>query len=232
MSSYKSHSIFALILGLLFSFNPLIIALTIIGANIPDFDHKFKKDHVYKMMILGLFVFISLYILNLPYFLGLIIIFIAITFYFSEHRSFTHSIFGIITLTAAASLILIWAFELIVSVYIIPNDYLMAILIVLLSFLFLNKRVLSVFIPLFFVCVIFFQVFEITYLEIAFGLFLGFFSHIILDASTPAGIKLFAPLSQKKVYKNFSIAATFILIIVAILYRSPFLFSLFETYVL
>ena len=232
MSSYKGHSIFALILGLLFSFNPLIIALTIISANILDFDHKFKKDHVYKMMILGLLVFISLYILNLPYFLGLIIIFIGITFYFSEHRSFTHSIFGIITLTAAVSLILIWAFELIVSVSIIPNDYLMAILIALLSFLFLNKRVLPIFIPLFFVCVIFFQAFEITYLEIAFGLFLGFFSHIILDASTPAGIKLFAPLSQKMVFKNFSIAATFILIIVGILHRSPLLFSLFETYVL
>ena len=72
LSSYKAHSLFALMLALLYSFNPLIIALVIIGANVPDFDHKFKKDHVYKLIILGLIVFISLYILQLPY---LIVIF-------------------------------------------------------------------------------------------------------------------------------------------------------------
>ena len=75
ISSYKGHSLFALLLALMFFHNPLLIALTFIGANIPDFDHKFKKDHVYKLIILGLIVFISLYILKLPYYIGLIIVF-------------------------------------------------------------------------------------------------------------------------------------------------------------
>ena len=75
LSSYKAHSLFALILALLYSFNPLVIALVIIGANVPDFDHKFRKEHVYKLIILGLLVFISLYVLNLPYYVGLIIVF-------------------------------------------------------------------------------------------------------------------------------------------------------------
>ena len=79
ISSYKGHSVFALLLALMFFHNPLLIALTFIGANIPDFDHKFKKDHVYKLIILGLIVFISLYILKLPYFVGLIIVFLGIT---------------------------------------------------------------------------------------------------------------------------------------------------------
>ena len=74
MSSYKGHSIFALILSLMFFINPLLIALTVIGANIPDFDHKFKKDNVYKMIILGLVVFIFLYILKLPSLIGSIIL--------------------------------------------------------------------------------------------------------------------------------------------------------------
>ena len=93
----------------MFFHNPLLIALTFIGANVPDFDHKFKKESVYKIIILGLVVFISLYILKLPYYVGLIIVFLGVTFYFSQHRSFTHSIFGILTLTAAISLILIWS---------------------------------------------------------------------------------------------------------------------------
>lgn len=231
LSSYKGHSLFALILALMFSFNPLIIALVIIGANIPDFDHKFRKEHVYKLIILGLLIFISLYILNLPYYIGLIIVFLGLTFYFSEHRSFTHSIPGIIILASATALILIWAWQLIVNVTVLSNNYLIAILIALLSFLFLNKRLLPIFIPLFFISVVILQTFEITYIQIVLSLFLGLFSHVVLDATTPAGVKLFAPLSSKEYYKNFAIASIFILIILALICRAPFLFSIFENFI-
>ena len=231
MSSYKGHSLFALVLALLYSFNPLIIALVVIGANVPDFDHKFRKEHVYKLIILGLLVFISLYVLNLPYFVGLIIIFLGVTFYFSEHRSFTHSIPGIMVLASAIALILIWSWQLIVSVTVLSSDYLIAILIGLLSFLFLNKRLLPIFIPLFFISVVILQAFEITYIQIALSLFLGLFSHIVLDATTPAGVKLFAPISSKNYYRNFAIASIFILIVLALIFRIPFLFSLFESFI-
>ena len=233
MSSYKGHSIFAFILALMFFHNPLTIALTFIGANIPDFDHKFKKENVYKMIILGLIVFISLYILKLPYYIGLIIIFLGVTFYFSEHRSFTHSIFGVLTLTSAVSLILIWGSQLVGAVTILENQYLlMAILIALLSFLFLNKKLLMIFLPLFFICLFVLPMIEITYVEIVLSLFLGLFSHVVLDSFTPAGIKIFAPLSSKKVYRNFGLCMIFLLIFFAILYNIPILFPLFGQYVL
>ena len=231
LSSYKGHSLFALVLALLYSFNPLIIALIVIGANVPDFDHKFRKEHVYKLIILGLLVFISLYVLNLPYFVGLIIVFLGVTFYFSEHRSFTHSIPGIMVLASAIALIIIWSWQLIVSVTVLSNDYLIAILIGLLSFLFLNKRLLPIFIPLFFISVVILQAFEITYIQIALSLFLGLFSHILLDATTPAGVKLFAPISSKTYYKNFAIVSIFILIVLALILRIPFLFPLFENFI-
>lgn len=233
MSSYKGHSIFALLLALMFFHNPLLIALTFIGANIPDFDHKFKKDHVYKMIILGLVLFILLYILKLPYYLGLIIVFLGVTFYFSEHRSFTHSIFGVLVLTSAVSLMLIWAYQLVTSVTILDNQYLIfAVLTVLLSFLFLNKRLLMIFLPLFFVSLFFINNIGITYIEIVSALALGVFSHIVLDSFSPAGIKIFAPLSSKKVYKQFGLISIFVLILIAIVYHAPFLFNIFEKYVL
>lgn len=232
MSSYKGHSIFALILSVMFFHSPLFIALTLIGANIPDFDHKFKKDNVYKLIILGLIVFISLYILKLPYYIGLIIVFLGVTFYFSEHRSFTHSIFGVLTLSSAVSLILIWALQLIVNITYINNQYfVMAILIALLSFLFLNKKMLMLFLPIFFISVIVFNSGDINYIEIVLSLLLGTFSHVVLDSFTPAGIKIFAPISSKKVYKNFGIMSIFVLIILSISYHAPFLFNLFEQYV-
>ena len=217
----------------MFFHNPLTIALTFIGANVPDFDHKFKKENVYRMIILGLIVFISLYILKLPYYIGLIIVFLGVTFYFSEHRSFTHSIFGVLTLTSALSLILIWGFQLIGAVTIIDNRYLlMAVLIALLSFLFLNKRLLMIFIPLFFISLFIMPVAEISYIEIVLALFLGVFSHIVLDSFTPAGIKIFAPLSSRKVYRNFGLSMVFLMIVCALVIHIPILFKLFEQYLL
>ena len=217
----------------MFFHNPLLIALTFIGANIPDFDHNFKKDHVYKMIILGLVLFILLYILKLPYYLGLIIVFLGVTFYFSEHRSFTHSIFGVLVLTSAVSLMLIWAYQLVTSVTILDNQYLIfAVLTVLLSFLFLNKRLLMIFLPLFFVSLFFINNIGITYIEIVSALALGVFSHVVLDSFSPAGIKIFAPLSSKKVYKQFGLISIFVLILIAIVYHAPFLFNIFEKYVL
>jgi inner membrane protein len=233
LSSYKGHSIFAVIVSLLFFHSPLLIALTLIGANIPDFDHEFKQENVYKMIILGLVVFISLYILKLPYYyIGLIIVFLGVTFYFSEHRSFTHSIFGALTLTSAVSLVLIWSFQLIVAVSNINEGYLiMAMLTVLVSFLFLNRKVLMVFLPLFFISLLIFNTGSVDVLEIVLSLFLGLFSHIVLDSFTPAGVKIFAPLSSRKVHKNFGIISIFVLIVLAIAYHAPVLFDFYEHYV-
>ncbi len=232
MSSYKGHLAFAFLLSVMFFQNPLIIALTLIGANMPDFDHKVKKDHVYKLIILGLIVFISLYFLKLPYYIGLIIVFLGVIFYFSQHRSFTHSIFGVLTLTSAVSLILIWAYQLVMSLTIFDNYYLlMAILVVLLSFLFFNRKVLMIFIPLFFISIFVFPAYEISYIEIVAALFLGLFSHIILDSFTPSGIRLFAPISSKKVHRKFGISMIFLLILLTIIYHIPFLLNLFKQYV-
>ena len=232
MSSYKGHLVFAFLLSVMFFQNPLIIALTLIGANMPDFDHKVKKDHVYKLIILGLIVFISLYFLKLPYYIGLIIVFLGVTFYFSQHRSFTHSIFGIFTLASSVSLILIWSYQLIMRITILDNYYLlMAILVVLLSFLFFNRKVLMIFIPLFFISIFVFPACEISYIEIVAALFLGLFSHIILDSFTPSGIRLFAPISSKKVHRKFGISMIFLLILLTIIYHIPFLLNLFKQYV-
>ncbi len=69
------------------------------------------------------------------------------------------------------------------NITIIPTSYLfMAILIALLSFLFLNKKLLLIFLPLFFISLFLFGTLTVNYIEIAIGLFLGLLSHIILDA--------------------------------------------------
>ena len=228
LSSYKGHSIFALILSLMFFLNPLHIALTLIGANIPDFDHKFKKDNVYKMIIIGLIIFITLYILNLPPYIGLIIVFLGITFYFSNHRSFTHSIWGTLTISASVCLLLIWSLGLVQYFTDIDSYFILAVLIILLSFLFLNKRILMIFIPLFLISIFVLPLNNINYITIFLSLFLGLASHVILDSFTPSGVKLFAPISSKKFYKKFGILMMIILIVSCIIYHLPLITMIFN----
>lgn len=227
LSSYKGHSIFALIIAILFFKNPLLIALSLIGGNIPDFDHEFKKESVFKILILGLILFITLYILKQPLNISLLVIFLGLVFYFSQHRSFTHSIFGVLTLTATVSLLIISGVNLIGQIPELNNPYLMiAILIAILSFLFLNKKVLMIFLPAFFISIFILPVKGLNYFNIVFALFLGLFSHVVLDSFTPSGIKLFAPLSSKKVYKKFGIAMTILLVLLSLIMHFPLILSI------
>jgi inner membrane protein len=73
---------------------------------------------------------------------------------------------------------------------------------------------------------------QVDYLQLVMGLFLGLFSHIVLDSFTPSGIKIFAPISQKKVYKNFGLSMIFLLLAGAIIINVPMLYNLFENYAL
>lgn len=223
MSSYKGHTLFALILALLFSFNPLAISFTLIGANLSDFDHKMKKDKVYKIIIAGLVCFIILYILKLPYFIGLIIIYLGITFYFSEHRSFTHSIFAVVIFSILLSILAFSCYK------IYPSEYTYLVVIILLSLLFLNKKILIPFYILLAISYIFLNMTSISFLWILFSLALGLFSHIVLDSFTPSGIKLFAPISSKTVYKKFGIVCIVFIILIAILYNFNKYFYLFQS---
>lgn len=225
LSSYKGHTVFALFLSLLFFYNPILIALTVIGANIPDFDHKFKKEKVYQMIIIGLIVFIALYIFDLPYYLGLIIIFLGAVFFFSSHRSFTHSIFGLLTLTASLSLILIFSYSLIVDFIAFPKFnqyYVMLLIVILLGFLFLNRKVFLAFLPLVVIGVLLLPIGGLDYIQLALAIFLGVLSHIILDSFTPAGIRLFAPVSSRKFHKRFGIVCICLIIPLAIVYYFNF----------
>ena len=89
---------------------------------------------------------------------------------------------------------------------------------------------MMIFIPLFFISLFIMPVAEISYIEIVLALFLGVFSHIVLDSFTPAGIKIFAPLSSRKVYRNFGLSMVFLLIVIALIVHVPILFKVFEQY--
>jgi inner membrane protein len=225
-----------LILSALLFYNPLLIALSIIGANLPDFDHKFKKDNVYKMIIFGLLIFIILYISDLPYFIGIVITTLGVIFYFSNHRGFTHSIFGLIILTGLSFVLIVSSYEFILNnQFIIISNHLfvMVILIALFGVLTLNKRLYLLFLPIFLISLFFISNLDVNYINIFLSIFLGVLSHLILDSFTPSGIKLFSPLSSKKVHKKFGLFLTIILFLVILInfyFNFAYLTSFFNTF--
>ena len=145
---------------------------------------------------------------------------LAIIFYFSSHRGFTHSIFGIAILTVLIFLIIFMGHLIILSLAIGPvaisEKIAIWIIVLFLGILSLHKRFIPLFIFLFFIGLVFFQIYDFDYIMIIFSLFLGFLSHLILDSFTPAGLKIFEPFSSKKVHKNFGVAMIILLGLLAI----------------
>ena len=147
MSSYKGHTVFAVMLSFLMFYNPLAISLAILGANFPDFDHEFKQNQVLTILALGIITVCFLYFLNLPIYLGLILILLSLIFLFSSHRGFTHSIIGVLIQGVLIFLLIFCALDLAMSFnpqsnINIPINLLLAfILLAVLGIFFLNKKV-------------------------------------------------------------------------------------------
>jgi len=166
ISSYKWHSIFAILLSLLFFLNPISIAMAIIGANLSDFDLDIKKINIYRMEIIGIILCIVLYISKLPYFIGIILCILPVIFYFSNHRGFTHSLIGIIILSILIFLVALMSLAILslflnslglinmwdsLFIHLLP----VVIIIIFLAIFTLNKKLIIPFIVLFLLGVLF-----------------------------------------------------------------------------
>lgn len=181
MSSYNGHSLFALILSLFYFLNPIYCLLTIVGANMSDFDHDVKKTELYKITIFGLIVFIILYVLKSSYFIGVLILLMVIMFYFSNHRGFTHSLVGGLILTSLIFAVIFFSMEL---SYQIPSDLninfpaiFLDLISVLLCILFVNKKISYMIIGFFVLWTLMFPVAMINFELVAFSIFRIFKSY-------------------------------------------------------
>ena len=206
-------------------YDPLAIALAVISANIPDFDHEFKRNHVITIIALGALVLCFLYFLGLPYYLGLVIILLGGIFLVSSHRGFTHSILGAFLITVFLSLFLFFGIGL--SSYELDfnnsrNIMILLILIIALALLFLNKKISPIFLVAIAVLVVavnlgFIPPLKINLTLLAFSIFFGLCSHIVLDSFTPSGVKAFSPFRDKEYHKKFGVLLFMILMGIFIL---------------
>lgn len=183
---------------MIFFQNPISIVLVIIGASLPDFDHNIKKLNVYKMIIIGLISFIILYIANLPYLVGIIFLIIPIIFYFSNHRGFTHSIFGIFLLSLLLSIVIIMgifliypSLEYLAIMNNIENYFLVStvIIVLVLGILTINKNLIVPFIVLFLLGIIFLPIEYYSFFT-TFDISYNFINWLIYSINTITSINL------------------------------------------
>lgn len=216
-------------------YDPLAIALAVISANIPDFDHEFRRNYVITIMALGALITLFLYFLGFPYYFGLVIVLLGAMFLVSSHRGFTHSILGIFLITILLSLFLFFGAGL--SSYDLDfnnsrNLMVLLILIIALALLFLNKRLSPIFLVAIAVLVLsinmgFYPPLRINLTLLAFSIFFGLGSHIVLDSFTPSGVKAFSPFSDKEYHKKFGLLLFLILMLIfVLLFPNNLLFTL------
>ena len=206
-------------------YDPLAIALAVISANIPDFDHEFKRNHVLTIIALGTVVSLFLYFMGLPYYLGLVIIFLGGIFLLSSHRGFTHSILGVLVVTVFLSLFLFFGIGLSSYDFDFTNPLnLMILLIVIISLalLFLNKRLYPIFLVAVAILLIsinmgFIPPLKINLTLLVFSILFGLCSHIILDSFTPSGVKALSPFSDREYHRKFGIVLFLALIFIYVL---------------
>lgn len=200
MPSYNKHALFSLIIALPFFPDVFYLSLAVIGASIIDMDHHLKKNKVVMLAISGFLFSFVLYMLKLPFLFGISPIAIAFIFYVSNHRGFSHSIFGV-PLFSFLLAFFILGLNSLFNVFSIPNTPSLILISILLGIMVLNKRIL---LPYFLIASIGIFLIPNTSLNpyyTFFTLFLGGISHLMLDLFTPSGIALLKPLSSRKFYK-------------------------------
>ena len=215
-------------MSLLFFLNPVLILLTVVGGSFPDFDHDFRRNRVLVWIVFSLFSSFILYILGLPFYIGLLALVLGFIFLFSSHRGFTHSLLGGFVLSFLIGAILFLSSLFVSDVFLwfgFDFKYSFLLVLIIFSFFILNKDVFV----LFSVCTILFSVFvfwvDFSFQVLFFALFLGFLSHIILDSFSVSGVRVFYPFYGDKFYKSFGFILIFVLVLFSII-RWLFLFDL------
>jgi inner membrane protein len=205
MSSYKKHAIFALILTLPFFPNVFSLALAVIGASFPDFDHRLKMKNISLLFIIGSITTCLFYIFKLPYLLGIILITLAIIFYLSEHRGFTHSLLGIFLLSIILTVLVVSSYYFFFFDLGLKQQGTLAVILIILGSLTINRNIILPFIFIGVLGVLLTPFPGLDLYKVLGAFLLGFISHVILDSFTPSGVEFLRPFYKKRFKKGFGI---------------------------
>ncbi len=197
--NWKEHIIIGLLYSLPVIYAPEHLFLAIAGSLYPDLDHEVKEEIVKRALFISgsvILINILLYYLNKSLFnieffiLAVLIFFIFLFPYFSEHRTYTHTFYALIFV----SLILAY-FQLKLST-ISPTLASLLILCLVTSEKILGRIIFFAIVGWTILSIIGYKS-SINLFSYFLPIFTGYLSHILADATTPKGIKPFYPLNYR-----------------------------------
>jgi len=215
LSSYRKHALLSIIMAIPVFPAVFPIALAFIGAMIPDMDHEVNSGSVSTIFLLGLVIFLVFYIMGLPYLAGIALMDLALIFYLSRHRGFTHSLIGAFILSACLTVFVLSSFFLLRS---LGLDGRASIVVILtgLGFIILNRVLVLPFV-LVTLLGVFLTDFPLMNLYTIMGpLLLGFISHDVLDSFTPSGVRFMRPISGRTFRRGFGVMVLVLWAILAV----------------
>ncbi|CAB3288770.1 Membrane-bound metal-dependent hydrolase [Methanocaldococcus lauensis] len=203
--NWKGHVILGLIFGLPFISSPEQIFLVLAGALYPDLDHDVKEDIVKRGIIISggivliniLLYFFKKSLFNIDLFvLGVSVFLIFLIPYFSEHRTYTHTIWSLFFVSIIIGFLsyklsfISKVFAGLISLLMVTNEVLLGKIIIyavfvwaILDIINLNPNINGV-------------------LHYILPVAVGYYSHIVGDSLTPAGVRVFYPISNYKLRKK------------------------------
>ena len=223
MSNYKAHALAGILFALPFIPSVFYLFFALLGASIPDMDHTNNKNKVYSMFVVGIILAFVLSMFGGVSISAMIIILLAIIFYLSNHRGFTHTLIGIVCLSFLFTLVVMGFVPLINKVLIVsqvalPNTILLFAVMVLVGYFIVSRRYLLLYVILLAIYLVMCPV-DYSNMQgntVFLMFFLGALSHIVLDLWTPAGICIFKPISNTKYHKNLAIVFFLIWLVSAV----------------
>ncbi|UTB33712.1 MAG: metal-dependent hydrolase [Methanobacterium sp. ERen5] len=226
MPSYKEHVLAAIIMVFPFFQDVFYIALAVIGASMIDMDHHVNQKNITIVGLLGIILALILYIIHLPYLVGILIAVMALLFYLSEHRGFMHSLLGIIFISACVGFFVLGAYTIMTD-YGISLKISLIVISLILGIVILNKKLVPIYAFIIILALLFTSnhAFNAYYVFIA--LLIGAISHIILDLFTKAGVELLSPITTQKFHKlaGFTLLGLYLgaVIISVVMYGNHFM---------
>lgn len=238
MSSFKPHAIAGIVFGLPFVFKMQPISLAVfylffalIGASIPDLDHSSHKNKIYLMFIVGILLSVLLFLYEGNTISCLIIVMLALIFYISKHRGFTHTFVGIFIISLLFTLFIMGFLPTVLRMCIDFNvefsgNVFIFIILGAIGYFTINRRYFRLYLlALAAYLVIFPMDFTVINWYMVFAMmFVGSLSHLVLDLNTKMGLAIFKPFSNTVFHK--SMASILILVWLAFAFFQMGVFSI------
>lgn len=223
MSNYRNHAIAGLLFALPFAHGFFYLFFALLGASIPDMDHDNNINKVSTMLICGLLLSVFLFFVDGLNISALLLVALAVIFYLSKHRGFTHTLLGICILSFIFLLMIMGFIPVFMRLslnlgFSIPSVVYVFIIMSIIGYFIVSRKYYFIYLSVLLIYLVMFPIehVDINWFNVFLMFLLGALSHIVLDLFTPSGVSFLEPFNDRKFHSNMAWILIFIWILASL----------------